>query len=345
MYKNNICVRTININRTSERKEIEGFLKTHDLILEKDVEYTLGAYDGDLLIGTGSLSKNVLKCIAIDSDYQGEGISNKIISLLINEQYQRGYTHLFIFTKPENKNIFEDMGFKEIAKVDNKVSLLENDPNGIDRYIDSLKLKKRQGTIISSIVMNCNPFTYGHQYLIEKASECSDVVHIFLVWEDRSIFPNEIRLKLLEEGTRHLDNIVIHKGKDYIISNSTFPSYFLKEKNSVVKVHAMLDIEIFANYIAPALGINRRIVGEEPIDEVTREYNVTMKELLPKYGVDIMEIPRLMNGEVIISASKVRQAIKEDKFEILKGLVPITTYRYIESEEAKPIMERIKKDI
>ena len=182
MYNKNISIRTINLNRVSERKEVQDFLNKHDLLLEKDVDYTLGVYDDDCMIGTGSLSKNVLKCIAINSEYQGEGISNKIISLLINEQYQRGNTHLFIFTKPENKNIFEDMGFKEIASVDNKVSLLENDPNGIEGYIDNIKLKMKQGTIISSIVMNCNPFTLGHQYLIEKASKCSDVVHIFLVW-------------------------------------------------------------------------------------------------------------------------------------------------------------------
>lgn len=345
MFRENFEIRTINLNRASERKDVEEFLQTHELLLEKDVDYTIGVYEGDSLIGTGSLSRNVLKCIAIDPSYQGHSISNKIISVLINEQYRRGNNHLFIFTKPKNKDIFEDMGFREIASVDEKVSLLENDPYGIYRYVDNLKSKKKQGTIISSIVMNCNPFTLGHQYLIESASKSSDVVHVFLVWENRSLFPNDVRLRLLEEGIRNLDNIVIHKGEDYIISNSTFPSYFLKEKNEVVKSHAMLDVKIFGKYIAPALGINRRIVGEEPKDEVTREYNQTMKELLPKYNIEVIEIPRLTEGEVIISASKVRQAIKEEKIQILKGLVPMSTYRYIKSDEAKPIIEKIKNSI
>lgn len=343
MFKENFDIRFINLNRVSERKEVADFLKEHELLLEKDVDYIVGIYDNDSLIATGSLSGNVLKCIAIDPKYQGEGISNKIISHLINEEYQRGNTHLFIFTKPENKELFEDIGFKEITRIDEKVSLLENDPNGIKRYIEKVGAKRREGSIISSIVMNCNPFTLGHQYLIEKASSISDVLHIFLVWENRSLFPNEVRLKLLEEGTRHLDNIIIHKGENYIISNSTFPSYFIKEKNSVVKTHAMLDIKIFGEYIAPALGINRRIVGAEPKDPVTNEYNETMKELLPNYNIEVLEIPRLEEGKEVISASKVRKAIREDNVESLKKLVPMTTYRFIQSDEARNIIERIKE--
>ncbi len=342
MFKENFDVRIINLNRASERKEVADFLEEHELLLEKDVDYTIGIYDNDSIIATGSLSGSVLKCIAIDSKYQGEGISNRIISLLINEEYQRGNAHLFIFTKPKNKELFEDMGFKEITSIEGKVSLLENNPNGIKNYIERLKAKRKEGSIISSIVMNCNPFTLGHQYLIEKASKISDVLHIFLVWENRSIFPNEVRLRLLEEGTRHLDNVIIHKGEDYIISNSTFPSYFIKEKNSVVKTHAMLDIKIFGEYIAPALGINRRIVGEEPKDPVTNEYNETMKELLPKYNIEVLEIPRLELDKEVISASKVRKAIKEDDYEFLKKLVPMTTYRFIQSDNAKEIIESIK---
>lgn len=342
MFKENFDIRIINLNRKSERQEIEDFLKEHELLLEKDVEYTVGIFDNDSIIATGSLSGNVLKCIAIDPKYQGEGISNTIISHLINEEYQRGNVHLFIFTKPMNKKIFEDMGFREITQIEGKVSLLENYPKGIQNYIEKLMVKKKEGSIISSIVMNCNPFTMGHQYLIEKASRISDILHIFLVWENRSLFPNEIRLRLLEEGTKHLDNVIIHKGEDYIISNSTFPSYFLKEKNSVVKTHAMLDVKIFGEYIAPALGINRRIVGEEPMDPVTNEYNMTMKELLPKYNIEVLEIPRLAFGEEVISASKVRKAIKEDNIESLKELVPMSTYRFLTSEEAKEIIDRIK---
>ena len=343
MYNNSFEIKTINLNRESERKKIDIFLQSQGLILEKDVIYTLAMYENDSIIGTGSISGNVLKCIAIAPDYQGEGLLNKLMTLLIDEQFKRGNTHLFIFTKPQNKKIFEDLGFKEIISVEGKVSLLENNPRGIENYIEKLMLQKKEGDIISGIVMNCNPFTLGHQYLIEEASRNSDVVHIFLVWEDRSIFPKEVRLKLVREGTKHLKNVYIHKGEDYIVSNSTFPSYFLKEKNAVVKIHATLDVKIFGKFIAPSLGINRRYVGEEPNDPVTNEYNITMKEILPNYNIEIVEIKRLTKNEMIISASRVRELIRKNQIGITKKLVPITTYNYLISDEAKQIIEKIMK--
>ncbi|NLY45423.1 MAG: [citrate (pro-3S)-lyase] ligase [Tissierella sp.] len=345
MYKRDINIRTINLGRNSEKQKIIMFLKDHDLLFEEDIDYTIGVYQEDSLIGTGSLSGNVLKCIAVNGEFQGEGIFNKIISQLINTQYQRGNMHLFVFTGPENKKFFEDTGFREISSVDDKVSLLENDPKGIEKYVENLKRSKKEGAIISSIVMNCNPFTLGHQYLIEKAAKSSDIVHIFLVWEDRSLFPNDIRLKLLREGTSHLDNVIIHKGENYIISNSTFPSYFLKEENTVVKTHATLDIKLFVEYICPVLGINKRFVGREPNDPVTNEYNKAIMKLLPIYNIQVEEIPRLTVGEGVISATKVRKSIKEGNMESLKQLVPMTTYKYIVSDDAKPVIDKIRKDM
>lgn len=344
MYGENTEIRSISLNRANERQEIDNFLRSHDLFLERDVDYTIAVYKDDDIIGTGSISGNVLKCIAIDCNYQGEGISNKIVSLLINEQYNRGNTHLFIFTKPQYKDLFIDLGFSEITSVDGKVSLLENDPRGIAKYVEMLKSEKVNGSIVSSIVMNCNPFTLGHQYLIEEASKRSDIVHIFILWEDRSIFPKEVRFQLVNKGTSHLKNVYIHRGEDYIISNSTFPSYFIKEKNSIVKTHAMLDLKIFGEFIAPSLGINTRYVGEEPNDPVTNEYNFEMKNILPQYNINVIEIPRLIIKGLVISASKVREAIKTNQIELLRQLVPLTTYEYLVSEDAKLVIDKIKSN-
>ncbi len=342
MYGENIDIRTINLSKTNEKREVDSFLNSEGLFLEKDVDYTLAAYKNDQIIGTGSLSGNVLKCIAIDTNYQGERLSNKIVSLLINEQFDRGNTHFFIFTKPKYKNLFVDLGFSEIISIRDKVSLLENDLKGIKKYVEKLKNRKINGIVISSIVMNCNPFTLGHQYLIEEASKNSDIVHVFVVWEDKSVFPKEVRLKLVIEGTKHLNNVYIHQGGDYIISNSTFPSYFIKEKSSIVKTHAMLDLKIFGQFIAPSLGINRRYVGEEPNDPVTYEYNTVMKEILKQYNIDVVEIPRLSKENLIISASKVREAIKLNKMNLLEQLIPVTTYEYLISEGAKSVIDKIK---
>lgn len=344
MYSENIQSRKIYLNNPREKAEVENFLNLHHLNLEKDVEYTIALYEDEKIIGTGSLSGRVLKCIAVDQNYQGEGLSNKIITLLINEQYYRGNTHLFVFTKPENVYLFKDFGFYEIANIEGEVSLLENDPKGIERYVERLSLNKKEGKTIASIVMNCNPFTLGHQYLIENASQNNDFVHVFIVWEDKSLFPADVRFKLVQEGTKHLSNVLIHRGEDYIISNSTFPSYFLKESSSIVKTHASLDLKIFGSFIAPSLGINRRYIGEEPYDPVTKEYNETMKKTLPDYGIEVIEIPRLQNeDQIAISASRVRELARTDDFENLKEIVPSSTYEYIVSEEGKPIINKIKK--
>lgn len=344
MYGKNVEIRTVNLKSSLERSEVDEFLKKQDLLLEKDVEFTLAMYEDDKIIGTGSITGNVLKCIAIDPEFQGEGFSNKLVSMLLSEQYQRGNSHLFIFTKPKNSKMFQDFGFKEITSVDGQVTLLENNPRGIEDFAVRLKSQRHEGKIVSGLVMNCNPFTFGHQYLIETASANSDVVHIFVVWEDRSVFPSNVRYGLVKEGTKHLKNVFVHRGENYIISNSTFPSYFLKEKNSIVSIHAKLDVKIFGEFIAPALVINRRYVGQELSDPVTKEYNTVMIEMLRDYNIEVIEIERKKIDETAVSASKVRELIRNGEIEKVRQLVPQTTYEFLISEEAGPIVEKIIND-
>ena len=39
-----------------------------------------------------------------------------------------------------------------------------------------------------AVVMNCNPLTLGHRYLIEQALKQCDYLMIFVVQEDKSFF-------------------------------------------------------------------------------------------------------------------------------------------------------------
>lgn len=328
-------------NDYKKLNEVKNFLVNQGLRFDDNVEYTIALYDYDKIVATGSFDGKILKCIAVEESYKGMGISNKIVSNLINEQYRRGNNHFFVYTKPNNYKMFKDFGFYKIEEVPNKVLLLENDPNGIRSFLDKIQKKRVEGKIVSSVVVNCNPFTLGHKYLIEKASEESDVVHVFVVSEDKSVFSANVRYKLVEEGLRHLKNVVIHKGEEYIISSATFPSYFIKKLDEVVKIHTLLDIKIFAEYIVPTLGINRRYVGEEPSCEVTRTYNNTMKELLPRYNVEVIEVPRIGVGNNITSASRVRKLIKENNFLELKNLIPESTYKFLISAEANAIINKI----
>lgn len=295
------------------------------------------------MVATGSLEGQVIKCVAVDENYQGLGITNKVISNLLNEAHRRGAHHLFIYTKPKNLCIFNDLGFYKIEEVSGEVVLLENQPRGIESYLEEIAASRSDSPIISAIVVNCNPFTLGHQYLIEKAASESDQLHVFVVSEDKSDFPTEVRFHLVKEGTQHLKNVVLHQTKNYIVSSATFPSYFMKKNTEVVKVHATLDLKIFAERIVPALGITRRYVGEEPVCQLTNQYNTTMKTILPNYGVEVVEIARREVNQDIISASRVRRLIKEGRLTEVQHLVPATTFQYLVSEEGQRLIHKMQR--
>ena len=335
----------INPHKERENKPIITFLEKNGLNWEKDIEYTVALLEQSQIVGTGSIAGNVLKCIAVDPKHQGTGVSNKIVSHLLHEAYRQGKTHLFIYTKPNNTNMIQDFSFYEVARVGSQVVLLENVSNGLEKYTDKLAKEKMKGDHIAAIVMNCNPFTLGHQFLIEKAASENDYLHVFIVWEDRSTFSPEVRFELVKEGTKNIPNVKIHQGKDYIISNATFPSYFLKEKSGIIEIHAKLDLEIFSNHIAPALEINKRYIGEEPYCPVTSRYNQVMKEVLPLKGIEVIEVPRKMVESRAISASSVRDAIRKDRWDLLEKLLPETTLSFLKSKEADKIIKSIKENV
>ena len=144
---------------------------------------------------------------------------------------------------------------------------MENRKNGFQEYLANLTKTKTDG-LSAALVMNANPFTLGHQYLVETAASQCHTLHLFLVSEDVSLIPFSVRKKLVLEGISHLPNVVFHNSGPYIISNATFPSYFLKDEESVIKGHAKLDLIVFTK-IARALSVTRRYVGEEPFSQVT----------------------------------------------------------------------------
>ena len=182
---------------------------------------------------------------------------------------------------------------------------------------------------VGSIVMNCNPFTLGHRYLIETASKKVDILIIFVVEEDKSFFPFEDRINLVKKGTEDLKNVVVVPSGKFILSAVTFPGYFYKENDKNATIDASNDIEIFASLIAPALNITVRFAGEEPLDFVTNQYNKYMSEILPMYGISFEVIERKKEAKEVISASRVRKCIKENDYTQIKKLVPKTTYDYL----------------
>jgi [citrate (pro-3S)-lyase] ligase len=347
MWYDNFREKIVNLEAEEERIQIEGFLKRQNLSLDQQIDYTVALLDGDKLVATGSLDGRILKCIAVDEGYQNMGLSSKLVTHLTREACSRGVTHLFIYTKPENKIKFSDLGFYPIAEVPAKVVLLENRPAGVKNYLKKILQENEEshrGDLSGAIIINANPFTLGHQYLIEFAASNCETLHLFVLQEDKSSFPTEIRYRLVKEGVKHLSNVVVHMGKDYVISDATFPSYFIKKYQKIVETHARLDLELFTRYIAPRLGIKKRFVGQEPYCKVTATYNLVMQEVLPAHGIEVQVVPRLENQGQPISASRVRELIRERKIHEVNKLVPETTYQFLLSPEAEGIIQTIIKD-
>lgn len=336
----------IRYNDKFSLRQMDNLLAKEGIERDANLDYSVGLYDEDYnLAATGSAFGNTLRCLAVDNSHQGEGLLNQVISHLIDYQYRRGILDLFLYTKCNTALFFKDLGFYEIARVEGKVVFMENRKGGFERYLDRLagetKASGLTGSLVGAVVMNANPFTLGHRYLAETAAAACDVLHLFVVSEDASLVPFAVREQLVKEGTAHLNNVVYHRTESYMISNATFPSYFLKDSDTVIRSHAILDITVFEK-IAAALGIGTRFVGEEPFSAVTGIYNQVMAEALAAKGLTCRVIPRKETDGQPISASKVRQAIKEGRLEEIRSLVPETTYRYFTSEEGRETVDKIR---
>ncbi len=321
---------------------IEKLLLQEGIRRDKNLDYTCAVYDEDYnVIATGSCFGNTLRCMAVSHEHQGEGLMNEIVSHLVQYEYNRKISHLFLYTKCNSAKFFGDLGFYEIVRIENQIVFMENRPAGFSSYLEELAATKVDGEKIAALVLNANPFTLGHLYLIEKAAAENDFLHVFMVSEDASLVPFEIRRKLIIEGTAHLKNLIYHNTGPYIISNATFPSYFQKDDSAVIESHANLDLSVFVR-IAKTLGINRRYVGEEPKSLVTGIYNEIMKEKLPENGIQCIVVPRKEENGEVISASNVRQAIKNGELEKIKNLVPDSTYKFFTSPAAANVIEKIQ---
>ena len=353
-------IQTLNPATPRQRQRIEAFLKRNALRID-DMNYYAAVLDDDgEMIAGGGLKDDVIKCVAVDDAHKGEAIANTLVSHLISHANQEGYGCIKLFTKPKNRQLFESLSFRLLAEAPEAV-LMETGIGGISNTVEALKKIKeesekykeynkeckedskecRENTSYLTtsppqhlnttmqptgcIVMNCNPFTLGHRYLIEQAAKQVEQLYVMVVREDCSLFAYTERKAMVEQGVADIENVNVIDGSDYAISRATFPTYFLKRLDDAADTQMLLDLDLFRRHIAPALGATVRFVGTEPTDQLTRRYNQLMHEALK----DVREINRLEKDGNAVSASRVRKAMEEGDMNTIRQLVPPTTLPYI----------------
>ncbi|GAM70946.1 citrate (pro-3S)-lyase ligase [Vibrio sp. JCM 19236] len=308
--------------------EIKELLDAQGLRYEDDAEYFCTAHTAEgELAGCVGLAGNIIKYFAIQDAFKGEGLSRSMVTEVLLTAHQLGRKSLSIFTTPDKVAIFESMGFTPLTSLNRDSVLLINRPDKLQQVQNELSTHGVSGDKIGAIVMNANPFTKGHAYIAEQAASQCDWLHIFVVSENDQEFSFADRFAMVKQGTAHIPNITVHAGNEFIISQRTFPSYFLKKSGLVNQLHAEIDCEVFKRHIAPSLGINHRFVGSEPNCAVTHNYNGVMKQILPP-EIQVTELERLNLEGSSVSASTARNQLSQAASSVA-NLLPITTINYL----------------
>lgn len=328
-----------------QRRQIEMFLQTNGLRYD-DVDYYAAIVDesSDEMIAGGGLKGSVIKCVAVADGHKGEAVANVIVSHLIAKANAEGCQCVKLYTKPNNRQLFESLSFRLIAESPNAI-LMETGVGGIEKYYEELRVKSEELRVkseelkndesvvsnarkpIGAIVMNANPFTLGHRFLVEQSSELVERLYVVVVREDCSMFSYNERKAMVSQGVRDIGNVVVVDGSDYAVSAATFPTYFLKQLSDATDTQIILDLDLYRRRIAPALGATIRFFGSEPTDPLTRRYNELMHQQLGEEHVH--EIQRKQQEGSAISASRVRKAMMEGCLWDAIQLVPPTTIPYI----------------
>ena len=348
-------IRTLPLSFKPARQRVERFLESCALRLDPVDSYAVVTrLNDDTILAGGGLAGNVIKCVAVSDELRGTGMMQRLLSHLLSEAHAAGHTCVRVFTKPDNRDIFESLGFRLLAQAPQAI-LMENGLPGIDEYLQAMHnaqctmhnaamQNRRDGDsqplpAAGVIVMNANPFTLGHQALVEWAAQQVQSLYVIAVKEDCSQFSYTARKAMMVAGCSHLDNVMVLEGSNYAISAATFPTYFLKRLDDATDTQVTLDLDLFARHIAPALGATVRFVGSEPTDALTARYVELMQRQLPPRGIEVHVMPRIQQNDVPVSASRVRQLLHEGHFAAAAALVPPTTLPYLVGDLARQALQ------
>jgi [citrate (pro-3S)-lyase] ligase len=322
-----------------EVNEARQLIESQGLRFEPEFDDLVGLFENGQLVACGARAGYVLKMLAIAPSHQGTDAMGELVTQLILSAMSAGHDTVFVFTRPQNTFSFEALNFRLLVTHD-QAALLEHGP-GLPEYLASHASQITEGHN-GAVVINGNPFTKGHLYLVEYAAQRVDRLYLFVVHEDRSVFPFAVRLRLAQEATAHLRNVTVLDTSRYAVSAGTFPAYFLKRLDERAATQMQIDVHLFAERIAPPFHVRCRFVGQEPLCPLTAAYNRIMAEVLKAHAIEWMEVPRLQTAGSPISATQVRKALAANDTETLKDLVPPATLEFLQSPAARPIAERLR---
>ena len=321
-----------------EKEDVKAFLRRFNLAYDADIDESIVLREDAQMIGTASVSQNVIKCVAVDPSFQGENVLATLVSELLRRLHARQIHHVFVYTIDDHAPRFKALGFKLIVQT-MTTALLEIGGN-IQAALQQLKTTYQLSECPKGcVVVNANPMTYGHVHLIKKAAEKHQETLVFVVSEDKSIFPFEARFAIVSEACRDIPGVTVLPALDYLVSTATFPKYFLKSETRIHEEHALIDVLIFKAYYMKQFNISHRYMGEEPLSPMTSVYNETMKKYL---NSQCQIVPRLTHGPQPISASTVRKLLKHNGLEAIRAYVPDATYAYLKTPQGEAIIKRLK---
>lgn len=325
---------------SDDLRQARTLIEASGLCFEPPYHDLVGIFQSGRLIAVGARDGRVLKMLAVAKEHQGGALLDQVVTALVGRGFQEGLDSFFVFTAPAQATSFEALNFHLLAS-SGKSALLEYG-DGLKRYLARHQRLVTPGAN-GAIVANCNPFTLGHRYLVERAASRVERLYLFVVREESSLFPFEYRFKMVREGVCDLPNVTLLDTSCYAVSSVTFPTYFLKDGDPGGAIQMELDLLLFASRIAPHFRIKTRFVGSEPLSRTTASYNAAMHGILPPLGIAVTELERARAGAAAISASRVRELLSRGETSELAALVPESTRDFLLSREGRRIWDTRRK--
>ena len=321
---------------TDDLSQARALVEASGLCFETRYDDLVGIIESGRVVAVGARDARVLKMLAVAANLPKEALLGEVIAALIELGLREELDSFFVFSTPNQAASFQALGFNLLVASGDSALLEYGD--GLRRYLARHRRLVTPGAN-GAIVANCNPFTFGHRYLIEQAAKLVGRLYLFVVREERSLFPFEYRFRMAREGTGDLSNVTLLDTSCYSVSGASFPTGLLRGGDPGGAIPMQLDLLLFASRIAPHFQIRTRFVGSEPLSRTTARYHAVMHSILPAFGIRVTELGQADARDAASSASLVREQLARGEAEGLAALVPESTRQFLLSREGRRVWD------